>query len=62
MLIGFKPDYVEIFGEEENIRNDVVIGIYEGKLSKTNRYESLVGLNIFKRSGKIYENFRKSEV
>ena len=62
MLIGFKPDFVEIYGEEENIRNDVVIGIYEGKLSKTDRYTSLVGLNIFKRSGNINENFRKSEV
>lgn len=62
MLIGFKPDFVEIYGEEENIRNDVVIGIYEGKLSKTNKYTSLVGLNIFKRSGSINENFRKSEV
>lgn len=62
MLIGFKPDCVEIYGEEENIRNDVIIGIYEGKLSKTDRYTSLVGLNIFKRSGKVNENFRKSEV
>lgn len=62
MLIGFKPDFVEIYGEEENIRNDVVIGIYEGKLSKTDRYTSLVGLNIFKRSGRTNENFRKSEV
>ena len=62
MLVGFKPDCVEIYGEEENIRNDVVIGIYEGKLSKTNRYTSLVGLNIFKRSGSVNENFRKSEV
>ena len=62
MLIGFKPDCVEICGEEENIRNDVVIGIYEGKLSKTDKYTSLVGLNIFKRSGRINENFRKSEV
>lgn len=62
MLIGFKPDCVEIYGEEENIRNDVIIGIYEGKLSQTNKYTSLVGLNIFRRSGRINENFRKSEV
>lgn len=62
MLIGFKADCVEIYGEEENIRNDVVIGIYEGKLSKTDKYTSLVGLNIFKRSGRTNENFRKSEV
>lgn len=62
MLIGFKPDCVEIYGEEENRRNDVIIGIYEGKLSQTNKYTSLVGLNIFKRSGSVNENFRKSEV
>ena len=62
MLVGFKADCIEIFGEEENKRNDVVVGIYDGKLTKTNKYTSLVGLNIFKRSGNINENFRKSEV
>ena len=62
MLVGFRADTIEIYGEEENKRNDVIVGIYDGKLTKTNRYTSLVGLNIFKRSDEINENFRKSEV
>ena len=62
MLIGFRPDYIKIYGEEENIRTDVIIGIYEGKLTKTNKYTSLVGLNILKRSGKVNENFRESKI
>lgn len=62
MLVGFKPDYIKIYGEEENIRTDVIIGIYEGKLTKTNKYTSLVGLNILKRSCKTNENFRESKI
>ena len=46
LLIGFKPDYIKIFDEEEYIRNDVIIGIYNGKLSKSNLYTSLIGLDI----------------
>lgn len=46
LLIGFKPDYIKICGEEECVRDDVLIGIYDGKLSKTNMYTSLIGLNV----------------
>lgn len=46
LLIGFKPDYIKILDEEECIRNDVIIGIYNGKLCKSNLYTSLIGLDI----------------
>lgn len=46
LLIGFKPDYIRIYDEEEYIRNDVIIGIYNGKLCKSNLYTSLIGLDI----------------
>ena len=62
ILIGFKPDYIKIYGEEEKIRTDVIIGIYDGKLTKSNKYTSLIGLNILKRSGKTNENFRESKI
>lgn len=53
LLIGFKPDYVKIYSEEEYVRNDVLIGIYDGKLSKNNLYTSLIGLDILSnRKGK----------
>lgn len=46
LLIGFKPDYIKILDEEECIRNDVIIGIYNGRLCKSNLYTSLIGLDI----------------
>lgn len=55
LLIGFKPDYVKIYDETENVKNNVVIGIYDGKLSKSNLYTSLIGLDILK------EGDRKNE-
>lgn len=46
LLIGFKPDFIKIYGENEIIRDDVLIGIYNGKLTKNNSYTSLIGLEI----------------
>ena len=46
LLLGFKPDYIRIYKDNETLRNDIVIGIYNGKLSKNNLYTSLIGLNI----------------
>ena len=46
LLIGFKPDYIKIYSEEEIVRNDVIIGIYNGKLTRNNMYTSLIGLDI----------------
>lgn len=46
---GFKPDYIRILDEEECIRNDVIIGIYNGKLCKSNLYTSLIGLDILSK-------------
>ena len=55
LLIGFKPDYIKIYGEEECIRDDVLVGIYNGKLSKSNLYTSLIGLDILNKEGKKNE-------
>lgn len=59
LLIGFKPDYIKILDEEEWIRDDVMIGIYNGKLCKSNLYTSLIGLDILNTSKtmKKEENF-----
>lgn len=59
ILIGFKPDYVKIYEDEEKIIKDVFIGIYDGKLTKTNLYTSLIGLNILKE-GKNEKKFVKT--
>lgn len=62
MLVGFRPDYIKIYDEEENIRTDVIIGIYDGKLTKSNKYTSLIGLNILKRSDDKNAKFKTSKV
>lgn len=48
ILLGFKPDYIRVIDENETIRNDTIVGIYNGKLSKTNLYSSLVRNKYFK--------------
>lgn len=48
ILLGFKPDYIRLIDENETVKNNIVIGIYNGKLSKTNLYTSLIGINILK--------------
>ena len=56
LLIGFKPDYIKIFDDTECIRDDVIVGIYDGKLCKSNLYTSLIGLDILNKKEK---NFAK---
>lgn len=47
IIIGFKPDYIEINFEDEIIKiNNVIIGIYNGILSKKNTYSAIYGLNL----------------
>ncbi|MCL2400445.1 MAG: sigma-E processing peptidase SpoIIGA [Defluviitaleaceae bacterium] len=44
MLIGFRPDKVALItSEKELLREDVVIGIYNRKLSGDGRYQGLIG-------------------
>lgn len=47
MLLGFKADkvIVEVNGNEEEVKN-VIIGIYDKKLSKKGTYSALLGLDI----------------
>ena len=59
LLIGFKPDYIKIYGEEECIRKNVLIGIYDGKLSRSNSYTSLIGLDILNKEEKKNEFVQK---
>lgn len=52
VLLGFKPDYIKVYYEDSQIIKNVIVGIYDGKLSKTNMYASLIGLNILKEGKK----------
>ena len=57
ILVGMKADAVKINydGREIYVKN-VIIGIYNGKLSKNNRYAALIGLELLE-----YEGGEKSE-
>ena len=47
ILIGIKVDSITINFEDKNTYvEDVIIGIYDGKLSKTDKYKALIGLEI----------------
>ena len=51
MLLGFKVDKIEAeINDEEIIREDAIVGIYDKKLSSRNQYEGLIGLNYVKKS------------
>lgn len=56
LLVGFKSDYIKVYDEDVKLLKNVVIGIYDGKLTKTNLYTSLIGLNILKE-GNISDRF-----
>ena len=45
MLIGFKPDYIEVSGTEEEKKgiSNVIIGIYNRTLSRNEEYRALLG-------------------
>ena len=47
IIIGFRPDYIKIYTEEqEEIREKVIIGIYNNKIAKNGLYSGLIGLNL----------------
>lgn len=49
MLLGFRPDQVEIIEKDDTIKilKDVVIGIYNQRLSYDNKYQALLHPDIF---------------
>ena len=50
LLLGIKPDGISINYQEKNIQcNNVIIGIYEKKLSKSNKYNALIGIDIIEK-------------
>ena len=47
MIIGMKPDYIKIY-DDENVKiiKKVIIGIYDKKISRNNKYSGLMGLEL----------------
>ena len=53
LLLGFKSNKIIINKEQEEKKvDDVIIGIYDNKLSKRDQYSALVGLDIIEGSDK----------
>lgn len=45
ILLGFKPDCIKIYIDDECVEKEAVIGIYEKRIcSNTNEYNAIVGL------------------
>ncbi len=45
LLLGFKPDYIKIYSEDEITKKEAIIGIYEDNLSGySDEYGAIIGL------------------
>lgn len=59
LLLGLKADNVVVQMEENNINiNNVIIGIYNGNLSKSGKYKALIGLDLLENKD---EEVKKDE-
>ena len=47
MLVGIKPEKVEIINEYSDVKDDVVIGIYNKSLTKRGEYNALIGIELY---------------
>lgn len=65
ILLGVKADRIVIESEEQDIiLNNVIIGIYNGILSKSKKYQALIGLELleYKEGGIENEYIRNTKV
>ena len=52
ILIGIKSDNIKVYHDDkETYIENVIIGIYNGNLSKNNKYKALIGLEILEYKG-----------
>ena len=59
ILLGIKADSVLIELEENNIQiKNVIIGIYDGILSKNGKYKALVGLDLLDEKEELNKNIK----
>lgn len=59
LLLGIKVDGVIInYQNNDNFIKDIIVGIYERKLSTNNSYSALIGLNILEKGEGYNEYFR----
>ena len=57
MLIGIKADGLTVNTQEDVVFiKNIIIGIYDGALSKTGKYRALIGLELLENKGGNEEN------
>lgn len=57
ILLGLKADNVIVQLEENNINiNNVIVGIYNGHLSKNGKYKALIGLDLLENKEEAKED------
>lgn len=51
MLLGFRPDYIRAYYEDDEIRiQHVIVGLYDRHITKNESYCALIGLDIIKNT------------
>jgi len=63
MLLGIKVDYLNIYRSEEDDKTvkNVVVGIYEGSLTKNESYRALINLEMLEE-GEKHESIRYAKI
>lgn len=62
MLVGIRIDKIRIENDDQTIeKNNVIVGVYNKKISKDNKYNALIGLNLLEGEEKheFTTNFKK---
>ena len=47
MLVGIKPEQIEIIEEETKEEKNAIIGIYNKSLTKKGEYQALIGIDLY---------------
>lgn len=47
MLVGIKPEKLEVINEQTEERNNAIIGIYNKSLTKRGEYNALIGIELY---------------
>ncbi len=60
LLLGFRPDYILVNYEEEDIKiSNIIVGIYEKNITKNEAYSALIGLDILKNNNRKQGDFNE---
>ena len=47
MLIGIKPEKIEVINEQTEEEKNAIIGIYNKSLTKRGEYKALIGIDLY---------------